>query len=98
MYDSQELQFINGTPSRILLVIEPRSSEFWIESGATVRVLVRGTSTTPRLDVEYLSGGLVMYASGSGQVEVYQNGRRLAQYKRTRNMAKRLVCKVVASN
>lgn len=98
MYDSQELQFINGTPSRILLVIEPRSSEFWIEGGATVRVLVRGTSTTPRLDVEYLSGGLVMYASGSGQVEVYQNGRRLAQYKRTRNMAKKLVCKVAASN
>lgn len=91
MYDIQELQFINGTSSRMLLVIEPRSSEFWIESGATVRVLVSDTSATPRLDVEYLTGGLVVFASGSGQVEVYQNGRRLAQYKRTRNMAKNLV-------
>ncbi|CAI8879174.1 hypothetical protein EMIT0232MI5_30086 [Pseudomonas sp. IT-232MI5] len=70
--DSQELQFINGTPSRILLVIEPRSSEYWIESSATVRALVRGTSITPKLDVEYLAGGLVMYAGGRGQVEVYQ--------------------------
>jgi hypothetical protein len=91
MHDSQELQFINSTPSRMLLVIEPRSSEFWIESGATVRVLVRDPSITPCLGVEYLAGGLVVYASGNGQVEVYQNGRRLAQYKRTRNMAKKLV-------
>lgn len=91
MYDIQELQFINSTPSRMLLVIEPRSSEYWIESGGAVRVLVRDPSTIPGLGVEYLAGGLVVYSSGSGQVEVYQNGRRLAQYKRTRNMAKKLV-------
>lgn len=90
MNAGQELNFINGTPSRLLLVIEPNSSEFWIESGATVRVLVKGASTTQMMDVEYLPGGLVIYTSNVGQVEVYQNGQRLPQGHQTRRMAIKL--------
>jgi hypothetical protein len=86
----QELQFINGMPSRLLLVIEPRSSEFLIESGATVRVLVEHQSTEQAIEVEYLPGGMVVYTSDSGLVEVYQNGRRLPQDNQTRTMANKL--------
>lgn len=87
MSNHQELKFINGTRSRLLLVIEPSSSEFGIESGATVRVLVGHQSTEQALEVEYLPGGMVVYTSSSGQVEVYQNGRRLSQGSQTKRMA-----------
>ena len=86
----QELQFINGMTSHLLLVIEPRSSEFVIASGATVRVLVEHQSTEQPIEVEYLPGGMVVYTSESGQVEVYQNGRRLSQGNQTRTMANKL--------
>ncbi|POF90996.1 hypothetical protein BGP80_12885 [Pseudomonas putida] len=77
-------------PSRLLLVIEPRSSEFLIASGASVLVLVEHQSTEQPIEVEYLPGGMVVYTSESGQVEVYQNGRRLSQGNQTRTMANKL--------
>ncbi|MGY2197612.1 hypothetical protein [Pseudomonas gingeri] len=90
MQTGQELQFINSTSSRMLLVLEPRSSEFWIERGATVTVLVRDPSSVRSLDVEYLVGGLVVYTRPGDQIEVYKNGLRLPHDKRTRRMAGKL--------
>ncbi|PVZ08651.1 hypothetical protein SAMN05660463_04497 [Pseudomonas sp. URIL14HWK12:I9] len=90
MHDSQQLQFISSTPSRMLLVVEPRSSEFWIEKGAAVRVFIRDVPGKDPLDVEYLAGGIVVYAHNNDQVEVYQNGLRLTQHTRTRRMAAKL--------
>jgi len=90
MQTNQELQFINSTSSRMLLVLEPRSSEFWIERGATVKVLIREPSSIHSLDVEYLVGGLVVYAHNADQIEVYKNGLRLPHDKQTRRMAGKL--------
>lgn len=91
MPNSHEMHFINSTQSRMLLVLEPRSSEFWIDSGATVRLLVKALSAQSALDVEYMPGGLVVYARDAGQFEVYQNGIRLAQGRQTRRMADKLM-------
>ena len=87
MSNYQELKFINGARSRLLLVIEPSSSEFWIERGATVRILVVNQSNEQALEIEYLPGGMVVYTSSSGQVAVYQNGRRLSQGNQSKRMA-----------
>lgn len=57
----QEIQFINGMPSRLLLVIEPSSSEFLIDSGSTVRVTVEHQSTEQAIEIEYLPGGMLVY-------------------------------------
>lgn len=53
MNNSQEFQFINGAPKRLLLIIEPTSSEFWIESRATVKILLEGANVPATFDVEY---------------------------------------------
>lgn len=86
----QELQFINGMASRLLLVIEPKSSEFLIASGASVLVSVVHQSAEQPIEVEYLPGGMVVYTSESGSVEVYQNGRRICEGNQTRTMANKL--------
>ncbi|MFZ6048478.1 hypothetical protein ACFW0H_20410 [Pseudomonas sp. CR3202] len=90
MNKHQEFRFINGAPKRLLLVIEPKSSEFWIESHAMVRILVEGENTPATLDVEYLSGGMVVYTSEGSRVQVFQNDRRLPQERRSKRMASRL--------
>jgi hypothetical protein len=87
---TRELQLINSTPTKMLLVLEPRSSEFWIKSGSTVKLRVTGATSGQPLDVEYLVGGLVVYANDGGKVEVYQDGLRLAQDNRSRRMARNL--------
>ncbi|MCO6057629.1 hypothetical protein NG726_13240 [Pseudomonas sp. MOB-449] len=90
MNNSQEFRFINGAPKRLLLVIEPISSEFWIESHATVKILVEGDDVPVTLDVEYLAGGMVVYTSEGSRVQVFKNGRHLPQGRRSKRMASRL--------
>ena len=83
--------FTNSAPSRVLLVVEPSSSEYWIEAGATVQLQVDESKAQCVLDFEYLPGGIVIYAPDNGRVDVYQNGLRLAKGKRSRTMAKKLI-------
>ena len=90
MSTTQEFQFVNSSSSKILLVLEPGSSEFWIKKGASIRLLVIGSISARPLDVEYLSGGLVIYNSGNEKIEVYENSNLLAQGSQTRRMAKKL--------
>ncbi|HDS1705608.1 MULTISPECIES: hypothetical protein [Pseudomonas] len=90
MNNSQEFQFINGAPKRLLLIIEPTSSEFWIESRATVKILLEGANVPATFDVEYLAGGMVFYASEGSRVRVFKNGCQLPQGKCSRRMASRL--------
>ena len=70
-----EFRFVNGAPRKMLLVIEPRSSEFWIKSKATVQVLFEDGGQGLSLDVEYLPNGLVIYVEEGRQVEVREDGR-----------------------
>lgn len=90
MKHEQEIRFINGGPDRLLLVIEPASSEFRIDCGASVRLLVAGGVGGGSMEIEYLPGGMVIYLSADAAIQVFQNGRRLAQGKRTRHMEARL--------
>ena len=85
-----EFRFVNGAPRKMLLVIEPRSSEFWIKSKATVQVLVEDDDQGLALDVEYLPNGLVIYVEEGRQVEVRQDGRLLGLDKRSRRLGHRL--------
>ncbi|AOE85523.1 hypothetical protein [Pseudomonas sp. TCU-HL1] len=85
-----EFRFVNGAPRRMLLVIEPRSSEFWIKSKATVQVLVEDDDQAMALDVEYLPNGLVIYVEEGRQVEVREDGRLLGLDKRSRRLGQRL--------
>lgn len=90
MRHEQELKFINGGAARLLLVVEPASSEFWIDSRASVKVLVEAPAESASVEIEYLAGGIVMYLPEHSAVQVFQNGRRLAQGKRTRHMDTKL--------
>ncbi|MCY1283240.1 hypothetical protein D9M70_321130 [compost metagenome] len=85
-----EFRFVNGAPRKMLLVIEPSSSEFWIKSKATVQVLVEDGDQGLALDVEYLPNGLVIYVEQGRQVEVRQDGRLLGLDKRSRGLGHRL--------
>lgn len=91
MNTEQEFQFINGAATRLLLVIEPNSSEFWIQSRASVRILVKGDVDLPPLEIEYLPGGMVVYVPEESDVQVLQNGRRLSHGKQTRHMSTKLM-------
>lgn len=91
----QEFNFINSTSRRILLVVEPKSSEYWIKHGVSVRLLITDPAMLPSLDVEYLPGGIVIYARESSCIEVYQNGIRLAQGNRSRRMEVKLTKSVI---
>ncbi|WP_028628064.1 hypothetical protein [Metapseudomonas resinovorans] len=91
MNNNQEFRFINGASKRLLLVIEPISSEFWIESHATVKILVEVEEAPATFDVEYLAGGMVVYTPEGSQVQVYKNGRHLPHGKRSKRMASRLI-------
>ena len=85
-----EFCFVNGAPRKMLLVIEPRSSEFWIKSKATVQVRVEGNDRPVALDVEYLPNGLVIYVEEGRQVVVRQDGRLLDQNKHSKRLGPRL--------
>jgi hypothetical protein len=91
MSNEQEFQFINGATARLLLVVEPNSSEFWIDSRASVRVLIKGGTTPVTLEIEYLPGGMVVYASEDSLVQILQNGRLLSHRKQTRHMGAKLM-------
>lgn len=86
----RELRFINGASKKALLIVEPKSSEFWVEKGATIRIVVDGGAATDTLDVEYLPNGLVVYTAEGSQVTVYQDDRLLSQDKVSRRMGWRL--------
>jgi hypothetical protein len=62
--------FINSASSRILLVMEPKSSEFWIKRGASVRVVIKDSGLLPEVQFEYLLGGLVIYLHKDSSVDV----------------------------
>ncbi|MDH4563887.1 hypothetical protein [Pseudomonas sp. BN411] len=85
-----EFRFVNGAPRKMLLVIEPRSCEFWIKSKATVQVLVEDGDQGLALDVEYLPNGLVVYVEEGLRVEVHQDGRLMGLDKRSRRLGHRL--------
>lgn len=88
MNRQQEFHFTNGVAARLLIVVEPDSSEYWIERGASVRILVEGDTA---LGIEYLPGGMVVYAGGGSQVQLFKDGRRLPQGRKTRHMDTRLL-------
>lgn len=90
MNNSQEFQFINGAPKRLLLIIEPTSSEFWIESHATVKILLECADVPATFEVEFLAGGMVFYASEGSRIQVFKNGNQLTQGKCSRRMTSRL--------
>lgn len=82
--------FVNGAPRKMLLVIEPRSSEFWIKSKSTVEVSIEGGGQHLGLDVEYLPNGLVIYVEAGQQVIVREEGRLLSQGKQSARLGRRL--------
>lgn len=57
MRNEQELRFINSGSARLLLVVEPASSEFWIDRGASVKVVMEAPIGSASLEIEYLPGG-----------------------------------------
>ncbi|MCY1560055.1 hypothetical protein D9M68_971490 [compost metagenome] len=71
-------------------MVEPKSSEFWIESGAMIHIVADGGDPAVAIDVEYLPNGLVVYTAEGSQVLVYQDGGLLSQEKKSKRMAWRL--------
>ncbi|WP_171006455.1 hypothetical protein [Pseudomonas sp. 2FG] len=90
MSNFREFRFINGASKKALLVLEPKSSEFWIESGAMIHIVAGGGDPEAAIDVEYLPNGLVVYTAQGSQVLVYQDGCLLSQEKKSKRMAWRL--------
>lgn len=90
MTECGEFRFINGASQKSLLVVEPASSEFWIASKATVRVVLEGGVMRGVLDVEYLPNGRVVYAGEGSQFTVYQDGHLLTPGRKSRRMASQL--------
>lgn len=90
MSNLHELRFINGAEKRALLILEPKSCEFWIKQGAMIRIVADGGISPHVLDVEYLPNGLVVYTAEGSTVRVYEDGRLLPQDKISRQMASRL--------
>lgn len=90
MTAKREVRFINGAGKPALLVLEPKSCEFWIRKGATLRIVADGGDPQQGLDVEYLPNGLVVYTAEGSTVSVYEDNRLLAQDKISRQMTARL--------
>lgn len=90
MRNEQELRFINSGSARLLLVVEPASSEFWIDRGASVKVVMEAPIGSASLEIEYLPGGMVIYLPAPSAIQVFQNDRRLVQGKHTRHMDRKL--------
>jgi len=84
------LCFVNGTARKMLLVIEPRSSEFWIKSKSTVELCVEGDSMHLALDVEYLPNGMVIYLDNALNVAVRQDGQPVRPDKQSSRLGRRL--------
>ncbi|MEN0109025.1 MAG: hypothetical protein AAGC84_21740 [Pseudomonas sp.] len=90
MSDIREVRFINGSGKRTLLIIEPRSCEFWIKKGATLRIVAAGGARPYALEVEYLPNGLVVYTAEGSTVSVYENEQLLPQTRKARHLGERL--------
>lgn len=85
-----EFRFINGAGKPALLVLEPKSCEFWIRKGAMLRIVADGGDNAHEMEVEYLSNGLVVYMPKGCNVSVYEDDRLLPQDKISRKMETRL--------
>lgn len=87
---SQEFSFINSTDKRLVVVLEPESSEFWIKRGSAIRVVVRSEKPASALDLEFLPGGLVIYLAKGAHAAIYQDGKLLGEARRARSLTRRL--------
>lgn len=85
-----EFSFTNGSPRRLLLVIEPKSLEYWVDSKATVKIVAEHAYPGRTVDFEITANGLIAYAPTESRIRVLMNGKEVRGHPPTRTMARKL--------
>ncbi|WP_440465674.1 hypothetical protein ACKI1H_16920 [Pseudomonas sp. YH-1] len=75
--DRGEFNFINGTGRQLLLVLEPKSHEFWIAPGALLQIRTDTEEGSSSFDMEFLARAVVVYLPEGQSARVFQDGKEV---------------------
>ena len=80
MNNVKRIRCINGSPEEMLLILEPWAEEYRVPKGVTIEVVGEGGVVDGDFEVEYTSGGIVIYGWEGSIVHVRQDGAELLPF------------------
>jgi hypothetical protein len=72
-----KVTYINRTPAKALIVLEPWAEEYWIEPGVGVDIEVRNGTADHHLEVEHTTHGLTIYGWEGSVISIFRDGKEL---------------------